>query len=99
MPKKAGKTGLSFKSKLLIAAVSFLFLVLVIASFFGNKGLIEIYRIGRSTRELEMQVEELRRQRDELLREIEELKNDPRAVREKARGLGLGSPDEKIILK
>lgn len=99
MPKKAAKTGMSFKSKLLIAAVSFLFLVLVIASFFGNKGLIEIYRIGRSTRALELQVEQLRRQRDDLLREIEELKNDPQAVREKARELGLGSPDEKIILK
>jgi cell division protein FtsB len=98
MPKKTDKR-MSFKNKLLIAAVSFLFLVLVIASFFGDRGLIEIYRIGRSTRALEMQVEQLRRQRDELLQEIEELNNNPQAIREKARELGLGSPDEKIILK
>ena len=39
------------------------------------------------------------RQRDELQREIQELKENPQAVRERARELGLGLPDETIILK
>jgi len=99
MPRQKIPTGLSFKTKLLAASVSFLFLVLVIASFFGDKGLIEIYRVSRNVESLETQVERLTLQRNELLREIQELKDDPQAIRERARELGLGLPDETIILK
>jgi cell division protein FtsB len=99
MPRQKKPTGLSFKTKLLVASVSFLFLVLVIASFFGDQGLIEIYQVSKSVESLEMQVGRLTRQRDELLREIQELKENPQAVRERARELGLGLPDETIILK
>jgi len=99
MPRQKKQAGLSFKSKLLIAAVSFLFLVLVIASFFGDRGLIEIYQIGRNADSLEMQVEQLTLQRDELRKEIQELRDDPQAIRERARELGLGLPDETVILK
>ena len=45
------------------------------------------------------QVERLTLQRNELLREIQELHDDPQAIRERARELGLGLPDETIILK
>ena len=48
MPRQKKPTGLSFKTKLLIASVSFLFLVLVIASFFGDRGLFEIYQVGKN---------------------------------------------------
>lgn len=99
MLKQKMPTGLSFKTKLLAASVSFLFLVLVIASFFGDKGLIEIYRVSKNVESLETQVELLTLQRNELLREIQELYDDPQAIRERARELGLGLPDETIILK
>ncbi len=97
--RRPKRDGLSIKSKLLIGAVAFLFLVLMIASFFGDKGLIETYQVGKQTRALEAQVNELRRQRDALQREIKELAQYPHAVREKARELGLGRPDETVILK
>ena len=100
MPSRRSKqTGLSIRSKFLIGAVAFLFLVLMIASFFGDKGLIETYQVGKQTRALEAQVRELRSQRDALQREIKELKMYPDAVREKAREIGLGHPDETVILK
>jgi cell division protein FtsB len=99
MPKTTSPGGLSIKKKLLIAAGAFLFMVLVIASLFGDRGFIEIYQVGRQVEELENQMTELRRQRDDLRREIEELKTDPRAIREKARELGLAASDEKVILK
>ena len=97
--RKKVQAGLSIKTKLLIAAVSFLFLVLVIASFFGDRGLIDIYQISRKADSLEMRVEQLTHQRDELRREIRELRDNPQAIRERARELGLGLPDETVILK
>jgi cell division protein FtsB len=99
MPRQKRTAGLSFKTKLLVASVSFLFLVLVIASFFGDRGLIAIYRVSQNVESLETQVERLTRERDELLREIQELRDNPEAIRERARELGLGLPDETIILK
>lgn len=96
---RSKREGLSFQSKFFIGAVAFLFLVLMIASFFGDKGLIETYQVGKQTKALEEQVNELRSQRDALRREIKELKLYPDAVREKAREIGLGHPDETVILK
>ncbi len=96
---RSQKEGLSIRSKFLIGAVSFLFLVLMIASLFGDKGLIETYQVGKQTKALEEQVNELRNQRDALRREIKELDQYPVAVREKARELGLGRPEETVILK
>ena len=80
MPQHKTQAGLSIKTKLLIAAVSFLFLVLVIASFFGDRGLIDIYQVSRKTDSLEKQVEQLTLRRDELRREIRELRDNPQAV-------------------
>jgi cell division protein FtsB len=99
MPRHNTQAGLSIKTKLLIAAVSFLFLVLVIASFFGDRGLIDIYQVSRKTDSLEKQVEQMTLRRDELRREIRELQDNPEAIRERARELGLGLPDETVILK
>jgi cell division protein FtsB len=99
MPRNKPQAGPSIKTKILIASVSFLFLVLVIASFFGDRGLIDIYQISRKTESLELQVEQLTLRRDELRREIRELRDNPQAIRERARELGLGLPDETVILK
>jgi cell division protein FtsB len=99
MPKPQPSPRASIRKKLLIASLTFLFLVLIIASFFGDRGLIEIYQVGNRTEQLSAEVERLQRLRDELLREIEELKTNPEAVREKARELGLVAADEQVILK
>ncbi len=76
-----------------------LFLVLFLASFFGKKGLIEIYRAKKVQRGLLRDVERLEEKQKKLEREIEELKTNPKAVENKAREkLWLQKPDEIVIV-
>ena len=83
-----------------MTGVVFLFLVLIIASFFGKRGLIEIYRAQKKKEALSLEVTQLTQRRDKLLREIWELENNPRAVEKKAREkLWLMAPDELVIVK
>ena len=47
MKPKRDKNSSSFKKKIVIGGVGFLLFVLIIASLFGKRGLIEIYRTKR----------------------------------------------------
>ncbi len=77
----------------------FFFLVLFLASFFGKKGLIEIYRAKKVQRDLLQEVERLEEKQKKLKREIEELRTNPKAVEQKAREkLWLQKPDEIVIV-
>ena len=90
----------SVPKKILITGLSFLFLVLIIASFFGEKGLIEIFHAQKENYALKQEVQQLNRKRDKLIRDIWELENNPEAVEHKAREkLWLSDPDELIIFK
>nr|MBC8359135.1 septum formation initiator family protein [Candidatus Aminicenantes bacterium] len=76
------------------------FVVLLLASFFGKKGLIEIYRVQREHKILFHEIARLEKEKKKLEREIEELKNNPKAVEKKAREkLWLMKPDEVVIIK
>jgi cell division protein FtsB len=98
--RKKEKDNLSFRRKLLIAGLSFFFLVLLLASFFGKKGLIEIYRAQKEHKALLQEVERLEIKKARLEREIEELKKNPKSVEKKAREkLWLVKPDEVVIIK
>ena len=86
--------------KVWLAAVIFFFFVLLVASFFGERGWIEIYRSQKKKEILEAEIADLKKQKTRLEREIEELKNDPEAVEKKAREkLWLMDPEEKVIVK
>jgi cell division protein FtsB len=90
----------SLRRKLVLAAVGFFFLVLLISSLFGKKGLIEIYRAKKTYESLVQEINRLEAQKSRLLREIEELEKNPQAVEKEARDkLGLMKPDEKVIIK
>jgi cell division protein FtsB len=94
------KKGASLKRKILLAAVGFFFLVLLISSLFGKKGLIEIYKARRSYQILLQEVQRLEAEKARLEGEIEDLKNNPQAVEREAREkLWLIRPDEKVIVK
>ena len=94
------KSSLTFRKKLLIVGMSFFFLVLLLASFFGKKGLIEIYRAQRTKRDLVQELEHLEKKKRKLKRDIEELEKNPKAVEKKAREeLWLMKPDEVVIIK
>ena len=98
--RKKEKDNISFRRKLLIAGLGFFFLVLLLASFFGKKGLIEIYRAQKEHEVLLQEIGQLEIEKRRLEREIEELKQNPKAVEKKAREkLWLVKPDEVVIIK
>jgi cell division protein FtsB len=98
--RKQEKDNISFKRKLIVAGLGFFFLVLLLASFFGKKGLIEIYRAQKEHNVLLQEIEQLEIEKRKLEKEIEELKKNPKAVEKKAREkLWLVKPDEVVIIK
>jgi len=98
--RKKEKDNISFRRKLLVAGLGFFFLVLLLASFFGKKGFIEIYRAQKEHKALLQDIERLEIEKERLVKEIEELKNNPKAVEKKAREkLWLVKPDEVVIIK
>jgi len=99
MPKKEERNK-SLRKKLLIAGLAFLFLVLLITSFFGQKGLLEIRRAQRRHDVLLQEIKDLEMEKARLEREIEELLRKPEAVDKEAREkLWLMKPDEIVIIK
>jgi cell division protein FtsB len=98
--RKKEKDNISFRRKLLIAGLGFFFLVLLLASFFGKKGLIEIYRAQKEHKAMLHEIGRLEIEKRRLEKEIEELKQNPKAVEKKAREkLWLVKPDEVVIIK
>jgi len=95
-----GKKKTSVRRKLVLAAVAFFFLVILISSLFGRKGLLEIYRAKSNYEALLQEIRSLEAKKSQLQKEIEALQNDPRAVEKEAREkLWLVKPDEKVIVK
>ncbi len=98
--RKDSQSTKSFRNKLLTAVLVFLFLVLIIASFFGKKGLIEVYNAQKRKDSLLEEIELLEKTKKGLEREIEELESNPKSYEAKARDqLGLVYPDELLIIK
>lgn len=94
------RSGWSLRRKLVLAAVAFFFMVLLISTLFGKKGLIEIYRAKKNYEALLLEVETLETRKIQLQKEIEELERNPSAVEKEAREkLWLIKPDEKVIVR
>lgn len=97
---KKEKSNLPFRKKLLLLGVAFLFFVLMIASFFGRRGLIEIFRGYKEKASLLQEIEQFEKKKVRLEREIIELEGNPEAVEKKAREkLWMVKPEEIIIIK
>ena len=96
---KKDKSSSSFKKKAFIGGVVFLRFVLSVVSFFGKKGLMEIYRTRRKQEVLLKKIGQLEERKVKLERDIEELKKNPKAVEKKAREkLGLVKEGEIVII-
>jgi cell division protein FtsB len=79
--------------------VVFLLFVLTVTSFFGKRGLIEIYRTRRNQEALLRKIERLEEKKAKLERDIEELQKNPKAIEKKAREkLGLVKEGEIIVI-
>ena len=99
MKDEARKNNSSVRRKLFMAGVGFFILVMLVTSFFGKKGYMDIYRARKSCRALEVELQRLEEQRKKLELEIRELETDPGAVEKEAREkLWLMKPDEKVIV-
>ena len=96
---KKDKSSSSLKRKVIIGAVGFLLFVLTVASFFGKRGLIGLYRTKRRQEVLLQKIEMLEARKGKLERDIEELRKNPKAVETKAREkLGLVKDGEIVII-
>ncbi len=93
------KKSSSFKNKFLACLIGFFVLIFLITSFFGEKGLIEIYKLRKECQKLQEEIESLKMEKKTLEEEIKELEKNPEAVEEEARmKLWLMKPDEKVIV-
>ncbi|MFQ6082473.1 MAG: septum formation initiator family protein [Candidatus Aminicenantia bacterium] len=89
----------SRKRKLFLSGIGFILLIFLITSFFGEKGLIEIYQLRKEYKTLQKEIEALKREKEILEREIIKLKNNPEAIEGEARlKLWLMKSDEKMIV-
>ncbi|MBN1223673.1 MAG: septum formation initiator family protein [Candidatus Aminicenantes bacterium] len=93
------KPSMSIRNKLLISGAAFLFLVFFIASFFGERGLIEVYQTQKKCDALAQEKSILLEKKQKLERDIQELMSNPSAVEKRAREkLWLMKPDELVII-
>jgi cell division protein FtsB len=87
------------KKKIFILGVACFFLVLIVTSFFGKKGVMDLRRARRSLAAAETKVRSLEADKVRLEAEIDRLDKDPRAVEKSAREkLGLVQPGEKVVV-
>ncbi|MEN6311336.1 MAG: septum formation initiator family protein [Acidobacteriota bacterium] len=91
--------GPAFRKKVLILGIACFFLVLVVTSIFGKKGVMDIHRTRQQLAGLEAEVKRLDHEKARLEAEIRELETDPKAVEKEARGsLWLIKPGEKVVV-
>jgi cell division protein FtsB len=90
----------AWKRKAAVGAFAFLLFVLLITSFFGKKGLIEISRARKTHEALLKEIETLKQDKARLEKEVAALESNPQAVdMEARRRLWLMKPDEKVIIR
>ena len=100
MREKRKKSIMSLRKKLFITALGLFFLVLIIVSLFGKKGLLETYQSQKKHRALLQEIGRLEKEKTKLERDIEELDKNPKAIEEKAREkLWLVKPGEIVLVK
>jgi cell division protein FtsB len=86
--------------KIWLGAVIFFFFILLVASFFGERGWVEIYHVQKKKALLQQEIADLQKKKQELEKDIEELQSNPEAVERKARrDLWLMDPDEIVLIK
>jgi cell division protein FtsB len=91
---------ISWPARAALTLGAFVLIVLLITTFFGKKGIFEIYKTRRNYTELQKEIERLKVEKSRLEKEIAALEASPRAVEKEARDrLWLVKPDEKIVVK
>lgn len=85
--------------RLLLALLGLGLLALVVHTFFGDKGYLELRRQRQELERLQSEIQRLEEENRRLIEEIQALKTDPRAVERVAREeLKMARPGEKVII-
>jgi len=93
------RTGARFRRKIFLLGMACLFLIMVVTSVFGKKGVMDIHRARQRLAALELEARKLGQEKVRLEAEIRELERNPRAIEKEARGeLWLIKPGEKVIV-
>jgi len=89
-----------WKMKAAVGALGFVLLVLLMATFFGKRGLIEMLHARKTYEILLKDIEALKQEKARLEKDIASLEANPQAVDKDARKqLWLMKPDEKVIIR
>lgn len=89
----------AFRKKIFILGIACLFLIMIVTSLFGKKGVLDLRRARRNLAAFETRVRVLEAEKVRLEAEIDRLEKDPRAVEKPAREkLGLVEPGEKVVV-
>lgn len=97
--RNARQPGSTLRRKVFSAGLGFLVLVLLVTSFFGKKGVMDLRRARRELRAYQAELARLEADRRRLEQELAELRRNPRAVELEAREkLGLVKPGEVVIV-
>lgn len=85
------------KRRLLIVVWLVIFFSLLLCIIFGERGVIDLYRLKSESDQLTYIADDLKKENQRLYRNIERLKNDPEYIEEIAREeLGMVARDEII---
>ncbi len=98
MKPAALKNAPVFRKKAFRLGIGLLFLVMIMTSVFGKKGVMRIHDERLRLTELNAELADLRARKLRLEAEIKQLANNPKAVEKEARRLGLIKPGEKVIM-
>jgi len=100
MSGRRRRSRVAWRKKAMIGAGIFLFLIILLTSVFGRKGLVQMNRAKRDYQIKAEEIRRLERDKERLEREIAELERNPQAVESEARErIWLVKPDEKVIIK
>jgi cell division protein FtsB len=81
---------------LLIAAT--LVIAVVFISLFRDMGVVDIWRLRKTERQLRVEVDKLRQENALLKRTVEDLRGNPSVIEQEARRLGLIKEGENVIV-
>jgi cell division protein FtsB len=99
MTNGSRRAGPAFRKKVFILGLGCLFLVMVVTSIFGKKGVMDIHRTRVRLAELDTVMRSLEQDKARLEAEIHALETNPRAVEKEARDkLWLIKPGEKVLV-
>ena len=87
------------QSKTFLLLTIFFLFILLLAFFFGDRGIIEIIRAQHRITILQQSIQELEKERKHLQKNVEQLTNSPLSLEKKAREkLWLMKKNEKVIV-